>query len=279
MVSHALSINKVSINKNVQLDGLFPQFPKLAPELRLLVWTHTWPAPRMIESALCEHEIAPDEYRDIIILRFAGPLSVVLDDDWFLSKAVEEGPLVHCRPPVSLQVCRESRMHTLSHYRRIEHTAAKEGSFYFNPYRDVLWLSTDFTDVPEYLQQLTQCYGEQLNGIETLLVGEAQWDETTPAQFTSSYLEPFGGLEAILLLLYTDDEDGYEGTEDGEDAENADGENGGGVGGLGSDRGEVEARELHARADKFKADYTEFSEHHKRPAKSFRCVDSSLTFY
>ncbi|KIM92921.1 hypothetical protein OIDMADRAFT_184941 [Oidiodendron maius Zn] len=164
-------------------------------------------------------------------------------------------------------------MHTLSKYCRIEHTAAKEGSFYFNPYRDVLWLSTDFT---EYLQQLTQCYGEQLNGIKTLLVGEARWDETTPAEFTSSYLEPFGGLKVILLLLYTDDEDGYEGTEDGEDA---DGENGGGVGGLGSDKGEIKAGELYARADKFKAEYAEFLEHHNRPAKSFRCVDCSSTFY
>jgi hypothetical protein len=83
----------------------------------------------------------------------------------------------------------------------MEHTAAKEGSFYFNPSRDVLWLSTDFTDVPEYLEQLTRHYGDQLNGIEALLVGESQWAETSPAEFTSMYLEPFGGLKAILHLL------------------------------------------------------------------------------
>lgn len=114
----------------------------------------------MIEAATREYETAPDESRDIVILRFAGPLSVVLDDDWFLSKAVQEGLLVYCRPPVSLQVCKESRMHTLSQYRPMEHAAAKEGSFYFNPSRDVLWLSTDFTDVPEYLEQLTRYYGD-----------------------------------------------------------------------------------------------------------------------
>lgn len=44
----------------------------------------------MIEAAIYERETAPDEYGDIAILRFAGPLLVVLDDDWFLSKAVEE---------------------------------------------------------------------------------------------------------------------------------------------------------------------------------------------
>jgi hypothetical protein len=92
------------------------------------------------------------------------------------------------------------------------------------------------------------------------------------------------GLKAILLLLYTDDEDGYlgaektEDAEDAEDAENADGENGE-VGGLGSNKGEIEARELHACPDKFKAEYAEFLEHHNRTAKNFQYVDCSLTFY
>jgi hypothetical protein len=247
----------------------------------------------MIEAATRDYETAPDESRDIVILRFAGPLSVVLDDDWFLSKAVEEGPLVYCRPPVSLQVCHESRMHTLSQYRRMEHTAAKEGSFYFNPSRDVLWLSTDFTDVPEYLEQLTRHYGDQLNGIEALLVGESQWAETSPAGFTSMYLEPFGGLKAILHLLWCiDDEDSYEGTEEAEDAEDVvttDGKNGDDVGGLGSDEGNdestcqesgVNARKLHARADRLEAKYAEFLEHHVGAApKTFQCVDPSWTFY
>ena len=108
-----------------------------------------------------------------------------------------------------------------------------------------------------------QYYREQLNGIEILLVGEAQWDETIPTEFTSLYLELFGGLKAILLLLYTDDKDGYKGTEDREDTENADSKNGSRVGGPGSDKGEIEARELYICADKFKADYTEFLEHYK----------------
>jgi hypothetical protein len=234
----------------------------------------------MIEAAIREHETTPNEYKDVIILRFAGPLSAVLEDnDCFLSKAVEEGPLARCPSPVSLRGCRESRTYTLSQYRQMEHTAIKEGSFYFNPRRDVLWLSTDFTDIPEYLEQLTQTYGVQLHGFETLLVGESQWDETTPTEFTSSYLEPFGGLKAILLLLDTNDEDGYEGPEDTEDAESANGENGDGAGELGSDQGGIEARVLHTRADKFKAEYAEFLEHHDRAANSFRCVDYSLVFY
>jgi hypothetical protein len=55
-----------------------------------------------------------------------------------------------------------------------------------------------------------------------------------------------------------------------------DGEDGGGLGG---DNGEVEARELHARADTLKAEYAELLEHFDQAAKSSRCVDSSLVFY
>jgi hypothetical protein len=236
----------------------------------------------MIEGAICEDETDHEEYKDVAILRFVGPLSVMLDDDWFMSKVVEEGPSVHCRPPASLQVCRESRMHTLTPYRRMEHTAAKQGSFYFNPCRDVLWLSGDFTDEPDYLEHLTRCYGEQLNGFETLLVEESAWLESTPAGFTS-LLEPFGGLKAILLLLWYSDSytEGSGGEESDEGIEDADG----GEGVLGSgdennDQGsEIEARKLYARADRLRAEYAEFLEQHDGVAKSFRCMDRSLTFY
>jgi hypothetical protein len=114
-----------------------------------------------------------------------------------------------------------------------------------------------------------------------LLVGEAQWDETTPERFTSSYLEPFGGLNTVLLLLYTDDEDGSAGAEDVEDVEDAesvDDENCE-VGRLGNDKGGIESGALHARADRFQAEYADFLERHDRAAKRFWCVDCRLTVY
>jgi hypothetical protein len=108
----------------------------------------------MIEVAICQDETISDKYEDVAILRFAGPLSTMLEVD-FGSRVVEQDPDVRCHPPLSLQVCHESRMHTLSQYRRMEHAAAKQGCFYFNPCRDVLWLSADFTDEPHYLEHLT----------------------------------------------------------------------------------------------------------------------------
>jgi|SRR6266487_2589117 len=64
---------------------------------------------------------------------------------------------------------------TLIQYRIIEHARSRQGSFYFNPRRDMLWLSFDFTDEPEHLRDLQRSYSEQLNTIETLLAEEIEW--------------------------------------------------------------------------------------------------------
>lgn len=146
-------------HRRLQLGKLIPLFSKLSTELRLIIWTHTWPAPQMMEAAICQDETVQDEYKDVAILRLAGPLSTLLHDEHFGSRVVEQDPRVRCGPPVALHVCHESRIYTLSQYQRIEHTAAKQGSFYFNPYRDVMWLSIDFTDEPNYLHDLKRCYG------------------------------------------------------------------------------------------------------------------------
>jgi 2EXR family len=114
-----------------------------------MIWEHTWPASRVIEVATCEDETA-EEYTDVAILRFAGSLSSLLEED-FGTRVVEGEPLETSAPPVALQVCQESRTHTLIQYRIMEHTRSRQGSFYFNPRRDMLWLSFDFTDEPEYL--------------------------------------------------------------------------------------------------------------------------------
>lgn len=53
-----------------------------------------------------------------------------------------------CRPyasPVALQVCRESRSHTLKTYKRLQHAHVAHCCFYFDPRRDVLWLHRDLS--------------------------------------------------------------------------------------------------------------------------------------
>ena len=266
---------------DLQSSLTFHQFPKLSPELRLMIWERTWPTSRVIEGAICEDNTA-EEYADVAILRFAGPLSLLLEGD-FGTRIIEGKPLERCPPLMALQVCRESRSHTLSQYRIIEHKRSRQGSFYFNPYRDVLWLSFDFTDEPEYLRDLQHCYGEQLNAIETLLVEEIEWNNSTPAGYTFNYLVPFTGLKFILVLFSDNDEDTDEDAvyEDAVDEDNG-GESGGESGGDNiEDNNELEseARELLERADELRAEYTEFLKVCKQTAKTIRCMDRSGTFH
>jgi hypothetical protein len=234
----------------------------------------------MIEGAIYEGETFQEEDEDVAILRLAGPVSVLLSEDFGI-RAVEEEPRMRCRPPVSLHVCRESRMHTLSQYRQLEHSVTTQGSFYFNPYRDVLWLSQDFTDRPEYFGDLERCYGEQLNAIETLLVEESEWNIHTPALYTSWHLGNFGGLKVILLLFEEADNDTDGDDEEVEDTEYNEDAHGCGKGQAegGDPRSDTETRQFHARADRLRAGYAELLEHRDGLAKKFQCVDRNLTLY
>jgi hypothetical protein len=161
-----------------------------------------------MEAAVYDDEMA-EEYTDVACLRLTASLSSFLEYN-FGSRAVEQKPLERCPLPIGLHVCQESRAHALPRYRFMEHMACKEGCFYFDPHRNVLWLSLDFTDDPQYLRDLQRCYGEKLNTIQTLLIEEAEWDENSPAGYTSHYLRPFSGLKTILVLLEDDDEDAGE---------------------------------------------------------------------
>ncbi|CZR65772.1 uncharacterized protein PAC_15672 [Phialocephala subalpina] len=171
----------------------------------------------------------------------------------------------------------------LSQYRVIEHARSRRRSFYFNPHRDVLWLSFDCTDQPDYLRDLERCYGKQLNAIESLLVEELEWGETTPVGYSFDYLAPFKGLQTILILFGDNDKDASSDTKEDLDNENNDGE-------CGEDNSEdsdensdqgskIEAGGLYACADIVKAEYTEFLKDHEGIAKSIRCMDRSGTFY
>jgi hypothetical protein len=151
---------------DLRTEHSFPQFSKLSPKLRLMIWEQTWPASRMIEVAIFEDDTA-EEYTYVPVLHFADLLSTLVDED-FGSRIVEGRPRELCSSPIALQACRESRMHTLIQYQYMEHTRSKQGSSYFNPYHDVLWLSLDFTDESEHLRDLVSCYGKQLGTIDKL---------------------------------------------------------------------------------------------------------------
>ncbi|KAL5327990.1 hypothetical protein ACEPPN_005696 [Leptodophora sp. 'Broadleaf-Isolate-01'] len=293
-------------HENLQAGHTFHLFPKLPLELRLLIWEHTWPEPRLIEAALCEGETTI-QYTDVAILRFVGTLSTVLNTN-VGRRVVEQRPVESCPPPVSLFVCHESRKHTLKQYRSMEHTNSKAGSFYFNPRHDVLWFSfgavqhdygyqdlmclcnerfgSDFTVKPLYRRNLLRFCNEQLSDIERVLVKEAEWEEITPARYNSKYLSSLSGLKIITVLFslfedgddkdsVQDNDEGNEGGESASDEGNMELNNRhGGSRGL-----DTEVGKLQARADGLKREYSEFSRNREGTAKDFRCMDRSGTFY
>jgi hypothetical protein len=234
-----------------------------------MIWEHTWPAPRVIEAAIegvDEEDHEDDEQEgegedddeeedslpELTLLRLAGSLSAFLECD-FGHKILEEGPVEECPLPVALRVCHESRQHTLTQYILMQH-AQLEASFYFNPYRDSLWFSMDFTDEPRYLRELKRYYGGQLGQFRTVLVDEGDWTEFSPAGYILDNIAPLGGVKTVQVVYGDHDED--------KDTLMV-----------------IDAEELHARADEHRAEFVEFLKIQKSTVESIQYMDRSGRLY
>jgi hypothetical protein len=132
-------------------------FKSLPPEIRLMIWEYTWPAAQVVEAASREKfdegdgdddndydydddddDDDDDDYHDFTIFRPLGSLDTLLQLD-FTSRPVEKlSPLEKCLFPIALQICQESRLHTLKTYVLIKHLNLPECAFYFNPRQDLL---------------------------------------------------------------------------------------------------------------------------------------------
>lgn len=164
-----------------------------------MIWELTWPPPRLIEAGLCiveSDEEGVDSERVNSILQPGQSLSTALKGD-LGCRVLEEGPFEKFPEPVALQVCQESRRHTLTPYLHLSHAYTLAGSFYFSPSRDVLYLMGVGDDEDEYcrLDELQACYGHQLNNFETVLVDETDWARVP------TFLAIFHGLKTICILL------------------------------------------------------------------------------
>lgn len=116
---------------------------RLPLELRLRVWEETWPGARLIEVSLPPGAATSTAPKRIKPSRQVGAEKVTAWNS--RTKRLED---VSCRAykhPVALQVCRESRNHTLATYRRLQHSRVADCAFYFDPRRDVLWLHRDLS--------------------------------------------------------------------------------------------------------------------------------------
>lgn len=163
----------------------------------------TWPAARVIEAAYYEN-FDDDEYTDFTILRLTGSLDTFERAD-FGQIAFRAVP-----PSIAYRICCETREHTLKHYTFIQHSETSEGSFYFSPIRDILWLSClarTLLSIVNALQILTKRCNKSLDSSKTLLVEDTEWDEGLPDKHTLRSFSMLHGLEKILLVADDYDED------------------------------------------------------------------------
>ena len=168
--------------------GLFPRLP---PELRLRIWELTWPDERVIEPAR-------RTWKDPHYLRPTGTVSSWIEEDFSVRIPTTE-PLEPCPNPVALQVCRESRIHTLRRYVPIRHGRLETATSYMDPRSDFLWLSHDF-DL-EILDDLRSVYGHGLTCVTRVLVEELGIWADEDVERVVTLLQAFERLQLIRVIL------------------------------------------------------------------------------
>ncbi|KAH8598430.1 hypothetical protein B0O99DRAFT_615115 [Bisporella sp. PMI_857] len=261
------------IQHSPPVADLFYQFSKLTIEIRLMIWEYTWPEPRLIEASLFDNPEAQAEMEgqeeeteepfEIVNLRFAGSLSTMLKED-LGSRIVEDGPVEHCPAPVALQICQQSRMHTLSRYRVMTSLA---GPFYYHPQRDVIFFSVDVADdYPMHIPFLDRYHKTELNTLETVLVLESEWPDSPRKRgtgrggmdYTLDCISHLGGLKTVQIFR-----------------------EGSGVGSKGSSESgdEGEEEDLQALADHLRHNFQAIIEYEKCTATKIEVVDSDGKLY
>ncbi|KND87294.1 hypothetical protein TOPH_08046 [Tolypocladium ophioglossoides CBS 100239] len=219
-------------------------FARLPVEIRTKIWAETWPEPRIIEvrelwsssqhetqrqgpqRILDESETAScrsldhsedgnrelnDEGSFYLGLQLTSSFSSWMQHD-FGHRVTEDEPLEECPPPISLQICRESRAFTLQHFVRIKDSISPSRSFYFSPRRDILCLSRDIVETgAEEVEEAGCCYGAQLNLIQSSLVELYDWNEAMGPAYCFKFLHRFKGIKLVRVLLESEEYDGFEG--------------------------------------------------------------------
>lgn len=164
----------------------------------------TWPAARVIKAVYYEN-FDDDEYMDFTILRLTGSLDIFERADFgqIMFRAVP--------PSIAHRICCKTCEHTLKHYTFIQHLETLEGSFYFSPIQDILWLSClawTLLLIMNTLQILMKHCNKSLDSSKTLLVKDTKWDEGLPDKHTLWSFSMLHGLEKILLVADNYNEDG-----------------------------------------------------------------------
>ncbi|KAH7000853.1 hypothetical protein EDB80DRAFT_545943, partial [Ilyonectria destructans] len=100
--------------------------------------------------------------------------------------------------PIALSICSESRTHTLKSFYRMRHYNQPGWSFYFNPTRDILWLSDDLWNLEEEdVTELSTSYGRQLADVQNVILSVNGWSKIADLEI----LRLLGGVNIIQILL------------------------------------------------------------------------------
>ncbi|KIM93445.1 hypothetical protein OIDMADRAFT_61594 [Oidiodendron maius Zn] len=195
--------------QDLQTGKFFYPFRNLPAELRCIIWEFSWPETRIIEVVNTNFDTETAKYTGTTFLLPAGPLSTFLKTDFGGDRSLDnKGPFEKCLHPTALQICQESRNHTLSRYRVIQNSVPAANLLFFSLSRDILWLCRELTGQPKCLDDLKRTYGRQLDCITTLLVEEAEWTYITPTKYAANYLVSLIGLKTIVLVYGIIDKDG-----------------------------------------------------------------------
>ncbi|CRG88240.1 Proto-oncogene tyrosine-protein kinase ROS [Talaromyces islandicus] len=212
MLEIALSDRDEPVRKRPRLQEDRGSLPKinlksLPLEVRLMIWEHTWPAARVVEAASWE-KFDDDEYSEFTIFRPVGSLDTLLRTN-FSSRPVETpSPLEKCSFPIALQICQESRMHTLKTYALVQHPDLPECAFYFNPRQDLLWFSCDIASDTKRLMELQDSYQTSINQFRILLVEDTEWEGWDWRASSSPVLSILPALQIVVLIDDDYDDDG-----------------------------------------------------------------------
>lgn len=128
--------------------------------------------------------------------------------EWICSarSCEDREPLEVCPAPITLQICHESRAFTLQHYARVQHLRDAHRNFYFNPRRDMLWLTCDaLEDDNVQYNQLRDAYGDaQLGLFRSVITWSDTWDHGLRGGRFSSWIDIFAlfyNLREVQVIL------------------------------------------------------------------------------
>ncbi|OOF94495.1 hypothetical protein ASPCADRAFT_131118 [Aspergillus carbonarius ITEM 5010] len=142
---------------------------RLPTKVRLRIWEATWPKSRIVGHRMASNR--DNEEQELIhYLQVVGSLEAYSNADYY--KILNHAVIEPCPDPVALQICRESRTHTLSTYIPMMNNRFPFGSFYFDPRRDMLLLCWDF-DLCK--PSLDLYYGEQMSRFQNVMIDGHFW--------------------------------------------------------------------------------------------------------